>query len=797
MNGFECEIDFGLVKPSKIKWKHKRTGDMFVPDTHQGAIHPNDMLSSSFEDFCKTLESPGLVGIGSDKGKTPMIYPYLFDEGGRTMWWNNEECIRKVSGNVVKVSMIVGDFDGGRTIEWARDEFKDYAYFLHTSFTHNSPDKNGEVAPRFRMYFPLLEGMTMTEFQDRKEGIFNGFVQSDDESNSSDVRGYYMPVKRLGYEGEYQFEYQDGLALDGLGFDVDVSVVERRERRAEHAKLVAAGVKPAYGKTTDADMAVILDKCAEVFPDMHADRWWKYIENLSSAGVPIEDTISICFDDDDTIDVIEEYYDRVDLDERSVGGLISKLKVDLDDASFSVGGSGGADTTIEDFMMVGKRQGKASVKEKPKTTAKVQKVVTPVRKKWSGHVKTIKYVEPWVQPIDFVDGVSFIKAPKGTGKTTQLVPLIQKAIDQGLSVLLIGHRIALIRTMSRLLGLSNYKEMTVSDIEGSRHLAICINSIEKIGFSSAMKPYDVVVIDESEQFLQHLGNNRRGGTIKPYQRQGIVSAFHKIVRNAGFVCALDADLSDLTTRNIMRCRDGYDSRVELFVNDYKQVGRSLTMFDCATTFRNDFIRAAKAGKSIFYGADTKAHVNQLSIYLDEQSIDHVLVDRDTSKRKKVQDYIDFLAAATDDEIAGNGILPTGRGEIVLASPSLSTGLDVKGKFDCVFGHCMYSHLTHYDIDQQICRVRNAGEVNVYITPAKRDEDTSEIIIKQRINMNAAYAGELCTGITNKQQESEWYKFLFDLHVDVQVYANKSTNDLRGNFRLLKEAQGWAINHEKK
>src|SRR5262249_808501 len=57
------------------------------------------------------------------------------------------------------------------------------------------------------------------------------------------------------------------------------------------------------------------------------------------------------------------------------------------------------------------------------------------------------------------DGVTFVRSPKGSGKTEWLKNVVQCCKDQGKSVLLVGHRRTLLNSMAERLGLTCYYYM--------------------------------------------------------------------------------------------------------------------------------------------------------------------------------------------------------------------------------------------------------------------------------------------------------------------------------------------------
>lgn len=166
--------------------------------------------------------------------------------------------------------------------------------------------------------------------------------------------------------------------------------------------------------------------------------------------------------------------------------------------------------------------------------------------------------EPHLQISKLEEGISFIKSPKGSGKTTFLSDAIRKAItrfatleeyEEGTDfqgeesiltkekVLLIGHRRALIGDLCNKLNLSCYlddEKLRQGEVhERQKRYGICLDSLMKI---RGLR-YDIVVIDEVEQVLSHFLSETVGE-----KRQALFRLFCEQIRSAKKVVALDADL---------------------------------------------------------------------------------------------------------------------------------------------------------------------------------------------------------------------------------------------------------------
>ncbi|BAZ46050.1 hypothetical protein NIES4102_30780 [Chondrocystis sp. NIES-4102] len=140
-----------------------------------------------------------------------------------------------------------------------------------------------------------------------------------------------------------------------------------------------------------------------------------------------------------------------------------------------------------------------------------------------------------------------IKSPKGTGKTQALSKIVARAIATGQKVLVIGHRVQLVKQLCQRFGLSYVTEVHCH--KASLGYGLCIDSLH--GFSMAkFNPNDwvnsLVIIDEVEQVLWHALNSN---TCKD-RRVEILKSFKVLMQNVltqnGQVYITDADLSDIS-----------------------------------------------------------------------------------------------------------------------------------------------------------------------------------------------------------------------------------------------------------
>ena len=141
-----------------------------------------------------------------------------------------------------------------------------------------------------------------------------------------------------------------------------------------------------------------------------------------------------------------------------------------------------------------------------------------------------------------------IKSPKGTGKTKCLSKIVATAIARKQKVLVIGHRVQLVKELCQRFGLDYITQVDNSRFDSFGY-GLCIDSLH--GASQAkFDPQDwsnsLVIIDEVEQVLWHALNS---STCKE-RRVDILKCFKTLMQNVlthqGQVYIADADLSNIS-----------------------------------------------------------------------------------------------------------------------------------------------------------------------------------------------------------------------------------------------------------
>ena len=140
-----------------------------------------------------------------------------------------------------------------------------------------------------------------------------------------------------------------------------------------------------------------------------------------------------------------------------------------------------------------------------------------------------------------------IKSPKGTGKTVALTKVVTEAIAKGAKILVIGHRVQLVKELCRRFDI-NYVSEQSDRQQIDNGYGLCIDSLHSYS-QARFNPDDwsnsLVIIDEVEQVLWHALNS---STCKD-RRVEILKSFKALMQNVlagGQVYVADADLSDIT-----------------------------------------------------------------------------------------------------------------------------------------------------------------------------------------------------------------------------------------------------------
>lgn len=418
--------------------------------------------------------------------------------------------------------------------------------------------------------------------------------------------------------------------------------------------------------------------------------------------------------------------------------------------------------------------------------------------------RTEYYQQEHLPAISYSPGITLVKSPKGTGKTTALEKLVADVLadkypaktpkaEKTRSILLVGHRQSLIREASKRLGLKCYldDEPSSGKIET---LAVCLDSLDRLTRKPASsrggdkRSFDLVIIDESEQVLAHLVGETisKGNKLQP--------AYHALefqIKNAKAIIALDADLSLVTTHALQAMRpDDWDRRCKVIYNKPvpARVNRTVEIFKHREPLEHDLFDAIRRGEKCFVASNSKKDCDVIVEMLRREFGAELRIFSITSDNSRDARSIHFLKNIKKEIL---------KYDVLVCSPSLSTGIDIsfpsdESKIPNVYGFFNRHVSTHTDIDQQLWRVRHPQRVKVWISPesprysANFDVILDELGRAQFVPM--ATLGQSPTGLVEYNRDHPL------LLIAAHIFASRraSMNRLIELFVELRGASGWKI-----
>jgi len=419
----------------------------------------------------------------------------------------------------------------------------------------------------------------------------------------------------------------------------------------------------------------------------------------------------------------------------------------------------------------------------------------------------------FLPPLTLRQGVTLIRSHKGSGKTKQLEDLVAECHAQGKKVLVVGHRKLLLSSLANRLKLPYYDTTAGRDeFTATGNLAVTVDSLTTL-LDPVVHRFDAIIIDESEQVVAHFLSD----TLRERRNLALMYlAF--FIKHADHLIFLDADLGILT-KGFIDIVLGGGTPCHLIVNAYtnprpqreqaelralieqaspEPITSEMSTVDSATvtihrnqtTLIGQLFEELNRRRGCFVATNSKALADLLGSTVQAKipSIRMLVITADTSDLKEVRDFI--------REPSVQAL----KYDLVIYSPALSTGVDITFPDDArevhsVFGLFEAGITTHFDIDQQLSRVRNPEAIHVWVSGRKSWAETDPTAVKAELIQNRTVA-EAIIGLTGNgvpiysEDES-----LFDLVSWITAVRRASINDLKKNFIELRETAGWVVEHE--
>ena len=151
------------------------------------------------------------------------------------------------------------------------------------------------------------------------------------------------------------------------------------------------------------------------------------------------------------------------------------------------------------------------------------------------------YIRYALQP-----GLNFVRASLGSGKTQQLVEILNVPDCPYQQVLMVSFRRTFAANMATRLGLDSYMDIAGRNIKLTEHrrLIIQVDSLHRLSFEQ-ISGIDLLVLDEIESILDQLLSVSR-------KQRDVAELFTQILRRSSNILAMDGNLSDRTTELLSR-----------------------------------------------------------------------------------------------------------------------------------------------------------------------------------------------------------------------------------------------------
>ncbi|NEP55260.1 MAG: hypothetical protein F6K65_43360 [Moorea sp. SIO3C2] len=303
-----------------------------------------------------------------------------------------------------------------------------------------------------------------------------------------------------------------------------------------------------------------------------------------------------------------------------------------------------------------------------------------------------------------------IKSPKGTGKSTTIAPIVQKAYAQGKKVLLLTHRIQLANDLCKKFGVWYVSDLGSTGLSKVPGMGLCVDSLHpnsQAQFDHSEWEGCTVVLDEVEQLLKHLLTSQ---TCQK-KRISILETFFSLLKGAERVIIADADLSDISVKYIKNIMG-----VKPFVirNDYQLEG-----YNCyrhpnpeSVITKTDHLLAA-GEKVLLLLAAQKAKSMFGTQNLEDwyrEKFPELRILRIDAESLADETHPAYGAITNINEILLNY-------DLVIASPSIETGIsiDIRGHFTsvCEIATGVQSEAS---VRQALGRVREPIDRHVFVSP---------------------------------------------------------------------------------
>lgn len=225
-----------------------------------------------------------------------------------------------------------------------------------------------------------------------------------------------------------------------------------------------------------------------------------------------------------------------------------------------------------------------------------------------------------------------------------------------------------------------------------------------------------------------------------------------------------------------------------YVNDYTPTDRTIDLYQSKNHLLTDMMDTMRQGGKHYVADNGKADSESVSEMIRvETGLRVMCITSANSQDPEIKDFINNIVERIRDY------------DVLVASPSLGTGIDItfdnqEQWIDYVWGIFSDKINTHFDMDQQLCRVRHPKHVKAWVAESSLQYETEPSAIKRVIvdldELPEAIRGYGPHGMPVIDDDDP----LLHVYAHAVSMQNASKNDLRGNFIKLKERNGWEVKH---
>lgn len=685
-------------------------------------------------------------------------------------------------------SMLQLDIESNTSVDEIHAVLAQFEYVLWPTISHKPED------PRYRVLLPLatpLKPSAAVELMLRIDAHLPDRNDITKKTQAIDPAGLdekgrlmYWPTWLSKHPEKYFYRYNAGAVLQATDFELsDAQKAAQEQRQLTGAATKTERVKTYQSKvfTKSSDHPTVIQRNGKFFLNPEG-----YLETAEGYVLvkDITDKVS------DVSCPVHGDSNGSEFASKSNGTLDNPGNVFLHCKHC---GTIWADKPQDDGKLVFKKAAPKATTE-PKQTV-VPAVLPPFAKKtdplssfvFNKH-ETIthyndRYLDPTARFLIAEKGITMIKSPKGTGKTTILRPFIDECRKRGESVMVMGHRVNLLRELASPEKLNLDFYLDIENNGKSDFMAICMDSLTRYDLDNDQAPH-TIIIDESEQVFRHL--------LSQTLRENRTKVFNTLIwmlQNGTRIITLDADItSDMTLELVRMFRGEAKCNSEAhsgIINNYVFTGRETQMYDDQYQLLQEAVESAVAGRKVFISTNKRENGAEVFARIFEATKKRVLL-------------VSALTSEEDPavkEFMTNTSEESKNYDVIICTPTAQTGISIDNDhFDEVYGFFWDSVGTYQDIDQGMSRVRRVNTHKVWIQKVnhKTPLATEEQIFNDVVDVEKNGARKIIHGLETAPKLTQGELKYAYIYARIQSLENLWKRDKYVKFMELRAATGYSL-----